>query len=164
VAWFKKTEAKKRPISLRNWPIVCAFLCGRPGDHAVDCAGHVLSFFIFRSHSDHGHHPPHDLGLGCPVDFHSVLFFLPMYFSKQLSALKSISLSTKFVRISSMATTVFLTLAVALSYGLDLLWSTPPADNWLFALGILGHAFISSGFWLPASSIIAMGQTGWKKL
>lgn len=73
-------------------------------------------------------------------------------FMKQLSAVKAISLSSKFVRISSMATTIFFTLAVSLSYGLDILWSTPEPNSWLFLLGILGHAFISSG--LLAASFI----------
>lgn len=100
------------------------------------------------------------LGLVALWIFIPFIFSAHGIFSKQLSALKSISLSTKFVRISSMATTVFLTLAVALSYGLDLLWSTPPADNWLFALGILGHAFISSGI-LAASFVYYRDGTNW---
>ena len=73
-------------------------------------------------------------------------------FMKQLSAVKAISLSSKFVKISSLATTFFLTLAVSLSYGLDILWSTPEPDSWLCFLGILGHSFISSGI-LAASFV-----------
>ncbi len=73
-------------------------------------------------------------------------------FMNQLSAIKAISLSSKFVKISSLTTTFFLALAVSLSYGLDILWSTPESDSWLCLLGILGHAFISSGI-LAASFI-----------
>lgn len=92
--------------------------------------------------------------------------FVPLVFSphgiftRRLSAFKAISLSTKFVRISSMATTLFLTLAVALSYGLDLLWSTPAPDSWLYFLGILGHAFVSSGI-LAASFVYFRDGTIW---
>ena len=81
-------------------------------------------------------------------------------FTRQLSAFKAISLSTKFVRVSSMATTLFLTLAVSLSYGLDLLWSTPTPDSWLYFLGIIGHAFVSSGI-LAASFIYFRDGTNW---
>jgi len=81
-------------------------------------------------------------------------------FTRQLSAFKAISLSTKFVRVSSMATTFFLTLVVSLSYGLDLLWSTPEPDSWLYFLGIIGHAFVSSGI-LAASFIYFRDGTNW---
>lgn len=81
-------------------------------------------------------------------------------FTRQLSAFKAISLSTRFVRVSSMATTLFLTLAVSLSYGLDLLWSTPAPDSWLYFLGIIGHAFVSSGI-LAASFIYFRDGTNW---
>ncbi len=81
-------------------------------------------------------------------------------FMKQLSATKAFSLSSKFVKISSLATTLFLTLTVSLSYGLDLLWSTPKPDSWLCFLGILGHAFISSGL-LTASFVYFHDGTLW---
>ncbi|MGV8025442.1 MAG: hypothetical protein AB2L18_02665 [Anaerolineaceae bacterium] len=81
-------------------------------------------------------------------------------FTRQLSAFKAIMLSTKFVRVSSLATTLFLTLAVSLSYGLDLLWSTPTPDSWLYFLGIIGHAFVSSGI-LAASFIYFRDGTNW---
>jgi len=81
-------------------------------------------------------------------------------FTRQLSAFKAISLSTKFVRISSLATSFFLTIAVSLSYGLDLLWSTPAPDSWLYCLGLIGHAFVSSGV-LTASFIYFRDGTFW---
>jgi hypothetical protein len=81
-------------------------------------------------------------------------------FTRQLSAFKAISLSTKFVRISSLATSFFLTIAVSLSYGLDLLWSTPAPDSWLYCLGLIGHAFVSSGV-LAASFIYFRDGTFW---
>ena len=93
-------------------------------------------------------------------------FCLPLVFSphgiftRNLSAIRSISLSTKFVRLSSFATSFFLTIAVSLSYGMDLLWSTPKPDSWLFLLGLFGHAFISSGI-LCASFIYFRDGTRW---
>lgn len=38
----------------------------------------------------------------------------------------------------------FSLLAILLSYGLDILWRIPPADSWMTAVGILGHAFVST--------------------
>jgi hypothetical protein len=71
------------------------------------------------------------------------LVFTPQgIFVKQLSAVKAISLSSKFVRISSLATTFFLTIAVSLSYGLDLLWITPASDSWLWAGIVVMHRFV----------------------
>ncbi|HAF61384.1 MAG TPA: hypothetical protein DCK95_03550 [Anaerolineaceae bacterium] len=81
-------------------------------------------------------------------------------FTRQLSAVKAISLSTKFVRVSSLATTFFITIAISLSYGLDLLWSTPEPDSWLYLLGLIGHAFVSSGV-LAASFIYFRDGTQW---
>jgi len=81
-------------------------------------------------------------------------------FSRQLSAVKAITLSTKFVRISSSGTIFFLAVAISLSYGLDLLWSTPEPDSWLFLLGMIGHAFISSGL-VAASFVYFRDGTKW---
>ncbi len=81
-------------------------------------------------------------------------------FAKHINAFQSISLSTKFVRLSSPATTLFLTIAIALSYGLDLLWSTPSSASWLYALGLIGHAFVSSGI-LCASFVYYRDGTLW---
>lgn len=81
-------------------------------------------------------------------------------FTKQLSAVKAISLSSKFVRISSLATSLFLTIAVSLSYGLDILWTTPDPNSWLLGLGIIGHAFVSSGI-LAATFIYFRDGTHW---
>ena len=81
-------------------------------------------------------------------------------FTKQLNAVKAISLSSKFVRISSMATSFFLIIAVSLSYGMDLLWTTPEPDSWLFLLGLIGHAFVSSGI-LAASFIYYRDGIKW---
>jgi len=81
-------------------------------------------------------------------------------FTRQLSALKAISLSTKFVRISSIVTIFFLTVAISLSYGMDLLWSTPDPNSWLFLLGVIGHAFVSSGL-VAASFIYFRDGTKW---
>ncbi len=38
----------------------------------------------------------------------------------------------------------FSLLALLMSSGLDMLWRVPPADSWMTAVGIFGHAFIST--------------------
>lgn len=38
----------------------------------------------------------------------------------------------------------FSVLAIVLSQGMDMLWRIPPSDSWMTAVGILGHAFVST--------------------
>lgn len=73
-------------------------------------------------------------------------------FANQLSAINSISTSVRLVRRYLPGTGLFLMVAILLSQGLDMLWSTPDSNNWLTLVGIVGHAFISSGV-LAASFI-----------
>lgn len=74
-----------------------------------------------------------------------------IYFS-ELKATKSIVTSVRLVRSLMSATGSFFILLILLGYGLDVLWSTPEADNWMLLIGIIGHAFISTG--LLAASFI----------
>jgi hypothetical protein len=43
---------------------------------------------------------------------------------------------------------------------MDLLWTTPETDSWLFLLGLIGHAFVSSGI-LAASFIYYRDGIKW---
>ncbi len=38
----------------------------------------------------------------------------------------------------------FSIMAIVLSQGMDMLWRIPPANSWMTAVGILGHAFVST--------------------
>ncbi len=73
-------------------------------------------------------------------------------FADQLKAAAAIANSFRLVRSLMSLTGMFFIMLIMLSYGLDFLWSTPKADNWMLLVGIIGHAFISSG--LIAASFI----------
>jgi hypothetical protein len=80
-----------------------------------------------------------------------VWILLPLVFSPhgifadQLKATTSIANSIRLVRSLMSATGIFLILIILLGYGLDILWATPEANDWMLLVGIIGHAFISSG-------------------
>jgi len=77
-------------------------------------------------------------------------------FTGELNAGKSIVTSIRLVRSLMSATGMFFILLILLSYGLDILWSTPEANDWMLMVGIIGHAFISTG--LLAASFIYYDQ------
>ncbi len=64
----------------------------------------------------------------------------------------SISNSIKLVRNYLPGTGMFILTALLLYQGLNLLWETAPDSSWMSLVGILGHAFISTG--LIASSFV----------
>ncbi|MCJ7624016.1 MAG: hypothetical protein MUO76_10975, partial [Anaerolineaceae bacterium] len=88
----------------------------------------------------------------------SVWVLLPLAFSPhgifygELRVGKSIVTSIRLVRSLMSPTGLFFILLILLGYGLDFLWSTPGTDNWMLLVGIIGHAFISTG--LLAASFI----------
>jgi len=73
-------------------------------------------------------------------------------FSSDLKATKSIVTSFRLVRSLMSATGLFFILLILLGYGLNVLWATPETNNWMLLVGIIGHAFISTG--LVAASFI----------
>jgi hypothetical protein len=66
-------------------------------------------------------------------------------FASQLKATTSIANSIKLVRALMSITGLFFIILILLGYGLDILWATPKANSWMLLVGIIGHAFISSG-------------------
>jgi hypothetical protein len=66
-------------------------------------------------------------------------------FAGQQTAFGSIGTSIRLVRKYLPGTGLFFLIAILLSQGLDMLWATPAENDWLILVGILGHAFISSG-------------------
>ncbi len=66
-------------------------------------------------------------------------------FASRFKATASIANSFRLVRSSMNMTGMFFIILIFLGYGLDALWSTPATNSWMLLVGILGHAFISSG-------------------
>jgi hypothetical protein len=60
--------------------------------------------------------------------------------------------SIRIIRLTLPTTSLFLLSAVVLSEGLNILWNVPPEESWWFLVGIIGHAFVTTG--LFAASFI----------
>ena len=54
----------------------------------------------------------------------------------------------------------FALMAIIISQGMDLIWLNPTTDTWMALVGILGHAFISTGL-LAASFIFYRDMNNW---
>lgn len=74
-----------------------------------------------------------------------VMFSAHGIFTNHLPVFRSIAVSIQVVRISFSSTGLFLLVCVVLSQGLNMLWEVPPENSWLLLVGIMGHAFISTG-------------------
>lgn len=79
-------------------------------------------------------------------------------FSYKLDAVRSALLSYKLVRLYLPGTGMFVLIALLISRGLDNLWLTPPGSSWMLLVGILGHAFISSGLMMASFIYYRMGM------
>jgi hypothetical protein len=81
-------------------------------------------------------------------------------FAFKQNAFVSILLSVRMVRYFLPTTGLFLLFVVLISQGLDLLWRVPPETSWMALIGILGHAFITTGL-LSASFVYYRGGMSW---
>lgn len=93
----------------------------------------------------------------------SIMWFLiPLVFSPHgiflcgQSAFNALFTSRRVVGYSFPTTMLFLAAAFVLLQGLGVLWRTPPAGSWMALVGILGHAFITTGL-LAASFFFYRG-------
>jgi len=92
--------------------------------------------------------------------FTGVVFWLilPLVFSPhgivldQKSFFESVKTSVNLTRKTLPSTVLFVLAVFLLSKGLDILWLRPTETSWLLLVGILGHAFITTG--LLASSFV----------
>ena len=92
--------------------------------------------------------------------FAGVVFWLilPLVFSphgivlSQKSFFESVRISINLTRRTLPSTVLFVLAAFLISKGLDLLWGVPTEASWLLLVGILGHAFVTTG--LLASSFV----------
>ena len=66
-------------------------------------------------------------------------------FSSSMNPVESLRFSFKLVRKFLPGTSTFMLLAILISYGLNFLWTTPEPEQWLLGVGIIGHAFITTG-------------------
>jgi hypothetical protein len=92
--------------------------------------------------------------------FAGIVFWLilPLVFSphgivmNQNNFFTSVKLSALLTRKTLPTTVLFILVIFLLSKGLDILWLVPSETSWLLLVGILGHAFVTTG--LLASSFV----------
>lgn len=77
-------------------------------------------------------------------------------FLNDLGIIAALKKTFSVVRYSAPTLGWFSIVALLLSEGLNLLWSSAPANSWVSMVGILGHGFISAG--LLAASFIYFNQ------
>ncbi len=100
------------------------------------------------------------------VGFLIVWIMIPLIFSPhgififQQNAFRSALNSIVIVRSSLSLTGLFLLTSIILYQGMDILWRTPADNSWMLMVGILGHAFISSGL-LAASFAYYLSASNW---
>ena len=73
-------------------------------------------------------------------------------FVNRNNALVSLKKGVRVTRMTLPTTGLFFLAALVLTQGLDILWKVPPETSWFTLVGVLGHAFITTG--LLASSFI----------
>lgn len=70
--------------------------------------------------------------------------------------------SMRLTRMALFPTLLLILMILVINMGLDVLWNAPADTSWLVLIGILGHAFISTGL-LAASFIYYYDASGWMK-
>lgn len=89
-----------------------------------------------------------------------VIFTPHGMFSSGMAPGVSLRFSYKLVRQYLPGTSTFILLAILISYGLNFLWTTPQPSQWLLGVGIIGHAFITTGV-LAATFVYYKGGVEW---
>ena len=92
--------------------------------------------------------------LTLPVAWIMLMIYYSFYgiFVNAQNVFTSIRDSIRMLRYGLPPLVWFTMLLILISQGMDLLWHVPPADSWMTAVGILGHAFVSTS--LLAASFI----------
>jgi len=92
--------------------------------------------------------------------------FFPLLFSVhgivvyRLNMLASVRYSVRITRLNLPATSLFFLILLVVSQLMDIIWRWPKEDSWFSLVGILGHAFISTGL-LAASFIFYRDANQW---
>lgn len=95
-----------------------------------------------------------------------IWLLLPFFFSphgiflRGQNAFRSILSGFQFVRFTAPTSSLFALFAVAVSQGLNLLWSVPEQNSWMLAVGIAGHAFSITAL-LAGSFIYYRDMSSW---
>jgi hypothetical protein len=85
------------------------------------------------------------------LSFIGLWMMIPLVFSPhgiflfRQNALSAMLTSVRLVRFFLPGTGLFLLVTIIFYQGLGALWRTPPDTSWMALVGILGHAFISTG-------------------
>lgn len=121
----------------------------------------LLTFMVFAG-----------LGVGdIGILFYGVLLawvFFPLIFSphgifvRQAGVLASVRDGVRLTRKTFALTGMFLIILFVLSEGLDVLWRVPPETSWMSLVGIVGHAFVTTGL-LAASFVYYCDADRWLK-
>jgi hypothetical protein len=100
--------------------------------------------------------------LAWPVTWLCLMMFFSTHavFTESKGALSSLAQNFRILRYGLPPMGWFALMAVIISRGMDLLWLVPPAESWMALVGILGHAFISTGL-LSASFIFYRDLSTW---
>jgi preprotein translocase subunit SecG len=95
-----------------------------------------------------------------------VWLLLPLVFSGHgifiagQSMWPSLRSGARLTRLTLPSTGLFLLVALLISQGLDTLWRAPGETSWLMAIGVAGHAFVTTGL-LAASFVYYQDASRW---
>jgi hypothetical protein len=98
--------------------------------------------------------------------FISMWLIVPIFFSphgifvKKQNAFASIVSSFQLARFTLPTSSLFILVVFVLSFGSNILWSIPDPNSWLMAVGILGHAFITTAL-LASTFVYYQDMTSW---
>ena len=100
--------------------------------------------------------------LSVPAAWVLMVIFFSFYgiFANAQNAFISTRSSVRMLRYGLPPLGWFSMLVLLISQGMDLLWRAAPADSWMMAVGILGHAFVSTSL-LAASFIFYRDLNSW---
>lgn len=99
----------------------------------------------------------------------SFWLIVPLYFTphgifiRKQNAFSSIYTSLRMARFTLPTSAMFVFSVFILSTGLNYLWSVPSSDSWMLAIGIAGHAFITTAL-LAASFVYYRDMNAWLQL
>ena len=92
------------------------------------------------------------------------LFFTPHgIFMRQENVFKSIVNSLKMARFTLPTSSMFVLAVFVISQGLNFLWAVPEDNSWMTAVGIAGHAFVTTAL-LAASFIYYRDMNAWLEI
>jgi hypothetical protein len=97
-----------------------------------------------------------------PITWLGLLVFFSSHavFTGSRNAFSSFGQTFRMLRFGMPPMGWFALMALVISRGMDMLWLSAPAESWMMLVGILGHAFVSTGL-LAASFIFYRDLSSW---